>query len=87
MQQEDFLLSTSDVDDEFHEQLKLVNTTHLELFTDIKDIETELGINRSFRRGSVSRAIVRGLKEEVDVQNKWRKIEFTGGRFACERIC
>lgn len=74
-----FLLSSTEVDEEFHEQLKKVKAAYPEFFSDVRDIETEFGINRSLRRRSVSRTIAQGLKEEVDVQNRWRKTEFTGG--------
>ena len=52
---------------------------HPDLFVGVKDIEMDFGINRSLQRGSVSRAIAQGLKEEVDVQNRWRQTESSRG--------
>ena len=69
------LIATSEVDAEFHYQLAQVKESHPELFPGVADIETEFGIFRSLRRGSTSRAIAQGLKEEVDAQNRWRKVE------------
>ena len=74
-----YLLSTSEVDTEFHSQLQVVKDSHPELFPGVTDVETEFGISQSFRRGSTSRAIAEGLKEEVDAQNRWRKTEMSEG--------
>ena len=49
------------------------------MFPGVENVESEFGINRSLRRGSTSRAISQGLKEEVDIQNRWRKIENARG--------
>ena len=73
------MYEVSEVDTEFHEQLALAQEERPDLFPGVKDIETEFGINRSLRRGSVSRALAQGLKEEVDVQNRWRKKERAEG--------
>jgi hypothetical protein len=45
------------------------------------DIESDFGIFRSLRRGSVSRAREMRVSEpDIDLHNRWRTVESTGNR-------
>ena len=47
------------------------------------DVHEEYGLSRSFRRGSTSEAINRGVTDsEIDRNNRWRKEERAGARKA-----
>ena len=52
-----------------------------ELIRESVDVHDEYGLSRSFRRGSNSEAVNRGVDEAtIDRNNRWRKIERVGAR-------
>ena len=60
----------------FHRRLIEVQRTRSDLISEDVDIEEVYNVSRSFRRGSTSRAIDRGLPPEVsEANNRWRKFE------------
>ena len=53
------------------------------LISSVVDVHEEYGLSRSFRRGSTSEAINRGVTDsEIDRNNRWRKEERAGARKA-----
>lgn len=58
-----------------------VQSAFPELIRDLVDVHGEYGFSRSFRRGSNSEVLNRGLDEAtIDRKNRWRKIERAGAR-------
>ena len=62
-------------------RIAVIQSKYSELIGVKVDIYEEYGLFRSFRRGSNSEALNRGVKEEViDKNNRWRKEERAGAR-------
>ena len=60
-----------------------VQSAFPEFNRDSVDVHGEYGFSRSFRRGSNSEVLNRGLDEAtIDRKNRWRKIERAGARKA-----
>ena len=68
----------------FHEALTEIHSSNPDMFlTDIRtaeDVEANYNVFRSFRRGSDSRAIAKGVSvTDIEVVNRWLKKERAGG--------
>ena len=64
-----------------------VQRNYLFLIRATVDVHEEYGLSRSFRRGSTSEALNRGVSDsEVDRNNRWRKEERAGVRKAKLRM-
>ena len=64
-----------------------VQSSFPDLIRESVDVHEEYGLSRSFRRGSNSEALNRGVDEAtIDRNNRWRKIERAGARKAKLRM-
>eukprot|EP00957_Ditylum_brightwellii_P193154 14707645-Ditylum_brightwellii.AAC.1 len=74
------LLSTAQVEDEFHAQLICVQATHPHLLHASVDVTELHGLSRSPCQGSLSCATDQGVPKELcNLQNRWKSIEAKQG--------
>ena len=72
-----------DFDGEILERIARVQSSFPELILSSINVHEEYGLSRSFRRGSNSEALNRGVSEAtIDRNNRWRKVERAGARKA-----
>ena len=65
----------------FHEVLCEVQLRRPDLIPFMVDVPEDYGIARSFRRGSDSEALSRGVSQtDIDAMNRWRNLEKAKGR-------
>ena len=65
----------------FHEALAEVQFRRPDLIPITVDVPEDYGISRSFRRGSDSEALSRGVSQtDIDAMNRWRNVEKAKGR-------
>jgi hypothetical protein len=65
----------------FHEILGEIQLSRPDLIPVNVDVPEDYGIGRSFRRGSDSEALARGVSpSDVDAMNRWRSVEKAKGR-------
>ena len=65
------------------DRIACVQSKYPELIGSAIDVHEEYGLSRSFRRGSNSEALNRGVSEAtVERNNRWRKVERAGARKA-----
>jgi hypothetical protein len=65
----------------FHEALTDVQVRRPDLIPETVDVPEDYGVGRSFRRGSDSEAIARGVdSNDIDAMNRWRTVERARGR-------
>ena len=65
----------------FFEILSEIQEVNKELIPETVDVVEDYGIGRSFRRGSDSEAIARGVdSSDIDAMNRWRIVERAQGR-------
>jgi hypothetical protein len=66
----------------FFEILSEIQEVNKELIPETVDVVEDYGIGRSFRRGSDSEAIARGVdSSDIDAMNRWRIVERAQGRW------
>jgi hypothetical protein len=66
----------------FFEILSEIQATNKELILESVEVAEDYGIGRSFRRGSDSEAIARGVdSSDIDAMNRWRIMERARGRW------
>ena len=74
-------LNLNDLTSGILDRLAQVQRQFPELIRTVVDVYEDYGLSRSFRRGSTSEAINRGVPESViDRNNRWRKAERSGAR-------
>ena len=72
-----------DFDGEILERIARVQSSFPELILSSINVHEEYGLSRSFRRGSNSEALNRGVSEAtIDRNNRWRKVGRAGARKA-----
>jgi hypothetical protein len=72
-------MKSGDMSNTFYKYLGMVQDYRPDLLPRDVEVEDVYGISRSFRRGSNSRAVDRGVPPEViDSNNRWRKVEQAG---------
>eukprot|EP00957_Ditylum_brightwellii_P104857 7991887-Ditylum_brightwellii.AAC.1 len=77
------LLPSSKDEDEFHEQLIWVQTSHPNLINSATDDAELYGVFQSTHQGSFSRATYQGVPKELqDLQNCWQLVEHKQGNWA-----
>ena len=65
----------------FHEVLIEVQSRRPDLIPASVDVAEDYGVGRSFRRGSDSEAMARGVDSgDIDAMNRWRTVEQARGR-------
>ena len=65
---------------EFHNMLRRVQTRRSDLLPEGIDIEGRYGTFRSLRRGSLTRATEEGIRgPDLELINRWRKFEDSAG--------
>jgi hypothetical protein len=65
----------------FHEVLIEVQARRPDLIPSSVDVAEDYGVGRSFRRGSDSEAVARGVdSNDIDAMNRWRVVERAKGR-------
>ena len=65
----------------FHEVLIEVQAKRMDLIPTSVDVVEDYGVGRSFRRGSDSEAVARGVdSSDIDAMNRWRIVERARGR-------
>jgi hypothetical protein len=65
----------------FYEVLEEVQRDRPDLIPTSVDVGEDFGLGRSFRRGSDSEAIARGVDaKDIDAMNRWRAVENARGR-------
>ena len=75
--------SLKDFEGEILEQVTRVQSSFPDLILTLVNVQEEYGLTRSFRRGSNSEALNRGVSEvAIDRNNRWRKVERAGVRKA-----
>ena len=80
-------MKLKDLDGGILDRLAKVQRFFPDLISPAVDVHEEYGLSRSFRRGSTSEAINRGVTDsEVDRNNRWRKEERAGARKAKLRM-
>ena len=76
-------LTLKDMEVDILDRIAAIQNKYPELIGVRVDVYDEYRLSRSFRRGSNSEALNRGVKEEViDRNNRWRKEERAGARKA-----
>jgi hypothetical protein len=64
----------------FHEVLVEVQARRLDLIPASVDVVEDYGVCRSFRRGSDSKAVTRGVdSSDIDAMHRWRTVEQARG--------
>jgi hypothetical protein len=80
-------IRASEMEDKFLERLEIIQATKPHLLNEQVDVSEEYGVSRSFRRGSTSEAINRGVTpEQIEANNGWRKAEQAGASKPSERM-
>ncbi len=82
------LLTSSFIDEKFHDLLEDIHISHPHLFPDKLDIRDNYSVFRSLRRGSTARVVDMQLPEsEINLHNRWRTSEAKRGQRSSKSMC
>ena len=71
----------------FWDRLERIQISKPHLLSDQIEVTEEYGVSRSFRRGSTSEAINRGVPPDViEINNRWRKAAQAGSSKPSEKM-
>lgn len=74
------LVTSQELNAELHDVLLEIQANSPELIVSSIDVKYKYSINRSFRRGSTTRAREKGVSEAtISINNRWRQVERSGG--------
>ena len=74
------LITAQELNAELHDVLLEIQANSPELIVSSIDVKYKYSINRSFRRGSTTRAREKGVSEAtISINNRWRQVERSGG--------
>jgi hypothetical protein len=75
-------IKAREMEKDFFSRLEKVQESHPNLIPVDLTVSEEYGIYRSFRRGATSEAVNRVKPHIIDANNRWCKVERSGGRQA-----